>query len=94
MTNARRLLTTLADEGVEVVFANAGTTEIPYVANLDAEPRLRPVLCLAEGVATVLTMAVALVLALVVPGAGLWPLLLLFLTPLVARVLPGDRRSP
>lgn len=36
--------------GVEVCFANPGTTELPFVRAMDAEPRLRPVLCLFEGV--------------------------------------------
>lgn len=51
-TGAAELLAVLADEGVRALFANAGTTEIHYLAALDAEPRLRPVLCLFEGVAT------------------------------------------
>ena len=33
-------------------FANPGTTEMPLVAALDAEPRMRAVLGLFEGVCT------------------------------------------
>lgn len=43
---------TLVDAGVEVCFANPGTSEIHLVAALDAETSLRPVLCLHEGIAT------------------------------------------
>lgn len=55
MTNrngADALLTTLADCGISVCFANPGTSEMHLVAALDREPRIRPVLCLFEGVAT------------------------------------------
>ncbi len=48
---------------------------------------------LTQGALTVGTMALALVLALVVPGVGLWSLLLLFLTPVAGRVLSRGRRS-
>jgi acetolactate synthase-1/2/3 large subunit len=37
---------------VEVCFANPGTSEMHLVTALDREPRIRPVLCLFEGVAT------------------------------------------
>ncbi|HEY7871441.1 MAG TPA: acetolactate synthase large subunit [Rudaea sp.] len=49
---AQALLKTLADAGVDVCFANPGTSEMHFVAALDGEPRLRAVLCLFEGVAT------------------------------------------
>lgn len=49
---ARALAQTLADCGVEVCFANPGTSELHFVAALDAVPGIRPVLCLFEGVAT------------------------------------------
>lgn len=52
MNGAEALLKTLADNGVEVCFANPGTSEMQMVAALDREPRVRPVLCLFEGVAT------------------------------------------
>ena len=38
--------------GVEVCFANPGTTEMDLVAALDKAPEIRSVLCLFEGVAT------------------------------------------
>jgi acetolactate synthase I/II/III large subunit len=52
MRGAEALLHTLADSGVEVCFANPGTSEMHFVAALDAVPRMRPVLGLFEGVAT------------------------------------------
>ena len=42
----------MADSGVEICFANPGTSEIHLVAAMGREPRLRGVLCLFEGVAT------------------------------------------
>ena len=52
MNGAQALLRTLADAGVEVCFSNPGTSEMHFVAALDAEPRMRAVLTLFEGVAT------------------------------------------
>lgn len=52
MNGAYSLLTTLVDHGVEVCFANPGTSEMHFVAALDAVPRMRGVLTLFEGVAT------------------------------------------
>ncbi len=52
MNGARTLLTTLVDEGVEVCFANPGTSEMHFVAALDDVPEMRSVLALFEGVAT------------------------------------------
>ena len=49
---AQALIKTLADAGIEVCFANPGTSEMHFVAALDSEPRLRAVLALFEGVAT------------------------------------------
>ncbi|MDZ7784676.1 MAG: acetolactate synthase large subunit [Halioglobus sp.] len=49
---AQALMKTLADAGVEVCFSNPGTSEMHFVAALDAEPRMRAVLALFEGVAT------------------------------------------
>jgi acetolactate synthase I/II/III large subunit len=51
-TGAEALVTTLADCGVSVCFANPGTSEMHLVQALDREPRIRSVLCLFEGVAT------------------------------------------
>ncbi len=52
MNGARDLLATLVDNGVEVCFANPGTSEMHFVAALDDVPEMRGVLCLFEGVAT------------------------------------------
>ena len=52
METAVRLLETFADAGVEVCFANPGTSEMHLVAALDRTPRIRPVLGLFEGVVT------------------------------------------
>src|SRR5690625_3228313 len=49
---AQALLTTLVDCGVQVCFANPGTSEMHFVAALDAVPQMHGVLCLFEGVAT------------------------------------------
>jgi acetolactate synthase-1/2/3 large subunit len=52
MNGARALLSTLVDSGVDVCFANPGTSEMHFVAALDDVPAMRGVLCLFEGVAT------------------------------------------
>lgn len=52
MNGAEALLATIAEAGVEVCFANPGTSEMQFVAAIDREPRMRGVLCLFEGVAT------------------------------------------
>jgi acetolactate synthase-1/2/3 large subunit len=52
MNGAEATLKTLADCGVDACFANPGTSEMQMVAAFDREPRVRPVLCLFEGVAT------------------------------------------
>ncbi|MGW5052398.1 acetolactate synthase large subunit [Actinokineospora sp. NPDC004072] len=52
MNGAQSLIHTLVDSGVEVCFANPGTSEMHFVAALDAVPRMRGVLALAEGVVT------------------------------------------
>ena len=52
MNGADALISTLVDNGVSACFANPGTSEMQFVAALDREPRMRPVLCLFEGVAT------------------------------------------
>jgi len=49
---AQALLHTLVDGGVDVCFANPGTSEMHFVAALDDVPAMRPVLTLFEGVAT------------------------------------------
>ena len=52
MNGAESLVATLAASGIEVCFANPGTSEMHFVAALDREPRSARVLCLFEGVAT------------------------------------------
>lgn len=52
MNGAEALLRTLVAGGVELCFANPGTSEIEMVAQLDRVPELRTVLGLFEGVCT------------------------------------------
>ncbi|GFK94384.1 Putative acetolactate synthase large subunit IlvX [Fundidesulfovibrio magnetotacticus] len=49
---AESLVATLVGSGVEVCFANPGTSEMHFVRALDRIEGMRPVLCLFEGVAT------------------------------------------
>src|SRR5208283_5579012 len=52
MNGAQSLAQTLVNCGVEICFANPGTSEMHFVAALDSAPAMRPVLALFEGVAT------------------------------------------
>jgi acetolactate synthase-1/2/3 large subunit len=52
LNGARGLVRTLIASGVEVCFTNPGTSEIHFVAALDAEPEMRAILGLFEGVVT------------------------------------------
>ncbi|MFC5926882.1 acetolactate synthase large subunit [Micromonospora vulcania] len=52
MNGAESLMRTLVDGGVEVIFANPGTTETHMVGAMGAVPQLRGVLTVFEGVAT------------------------------------------
>ena len=52
MNGAQSLVQTLVNCGIEVCLANPGTSEMHFVAALDALPGIRSVLCLFEGVAT------------------------------------------
>ncbi len=52
MIGAQALITTMVSNGVRVCFANPGTSEMHFVAALDAVPEMRGVLTLFEGVAT------------------------------------------
>jgi acetolactate synthase-1/2/3 large subunit len=52
MNGARALIQTLVEAGVNVCFANPGTSEMHFVAALDDVPQMRGVLTLFEGVAT------------------------------------------
>jgi acetolactate synthase-1/2/3 large subunit len=52
MNGAQALIRTLVDGGVDVCFANPGTSEMHFVAALDAVPEMRGVLALFEGVVT------------------------------------------
>ena len=52
MNGAESLVRTLVAGGVNVCFANPGTSEMHFIAALDDEPRMRAVLGLFEGVVT------------------------------------------
>lgn len=52
VTGAQALVSTLVDSGVDVCFANPGTSEMHFVAALDTNPGMRCVLGLFEGVVT------------------------------------------
>ena len=52
MNGAESLLRSLVANGVDVCFANPGTSEMHFVAALDDVPGMRPVLVLQENVAT------------------------------------------
>ncbi|MDQ1373026.1 MAG: acetolactate synthase large subunit, partial [Actinomycetota bacterium] len=52
MNGAQALIRTLVASGVDVSFTNPGTSEMHFVAALDAVPEMRAVLALFEGVAT------------------------------------------
>lgn len=49
---AESLVATLVESGVDVCFANPGTSEMHFVSALDRIAGMRPVLCLFEGVVT------------------------------------------
>ena len=51
-TGAQVVIDRLVAGGVDVCFANPGTSEMHFVAALDSAPQMRAVLCLFEGVAT------------------------------------------
>ena len=52
MNGAQSLLATLTRNGIDVCFANPGTSEMHFVAALDTVPQMRGVLTLFEGIAT------------------------------------------
>src|SRR5262245_35222385 len=52
MNGAEALVATAVRAGIEVCFANPGTTELPLVVALDSLADLRSILCLHENVAT------------------------------------------
>jgi len=52
MNGAQLLVETAKKSGIEVCFANPGTTELPIVLALDSEPGMRAILGLFEGVCT------------------------------------------
>src|ERR1043165_9330350 len=52
MNGAQALLRTLVDAGVRVCFGNPGTSEMHFVAALDAVPEMRGILGLFEGAVT------------------------------------------
>ena len=49
MNGAESLVKTLLASGVDVCFANPGTSEMHFVAALDDHPQMRCILCLFEG---------------------------------------------
>ena len=49
MNGAESLVKTMLNSGVDVCFANPGTSEMHFVAALDAHPEMRCILCLFEG---------------------------------------------
>jgi acetolactate synthase-1/2/3 large subunit len=51
MNGAESLVTTLVDQGVDICFANPGTSEMHFLSALD-NPQMKSVLCLFEGVCT------------------------------------------
>ena len=52
MNGADALLKTLVDSGIELCFANPGTSEMQLVTAIGHTDAVRPVLCLFEGVAS------------------------------------------
>ena len=52
MNASDALIKTLVKNGLEVIFANPGTSEMHLVASIDNNPEIRPVLGLFEGVVT------------------------------------------
>ena len=52
MNGAQSLVSTLVGQGVDICFANPGTSEMHFLAALGENPQMRSVLCLFEGVAT------------------------------------------
>ena len=52
MNGAEALLNTLVEAGIEVCFANPGTSEMHLVAAIGRSDAVRPILCLFEGVVT------------------------------------------
>jgi acetolactate synthase I/II/III large subunit len=77
MNGADTLVRTLLASGVNVCFANPGTSEMHFVAALDSHPEMRCILCLFEGGATGaadgyfrMTGEVAVTLLHLAPGLG------------------------
>ncbi|MFQ5416621.1 MAG: acetolactate synthase large subunit [Myxococcota bacterium] len=52
MNGAEALMQTARDAGIDICFANPGTTEMPLVAAMDRVPGIRAILGLFEGVCT------------------------------------------
>lgn len=52
MNGAESLVATLVDEGVDICFANPGTSEMHFLAALGNNAKMKSVLCLFEGVCT------------------------------------------
>src|SRR5512143_1322382 len=52
MNGAEALIETALRAGIDICFANPGTTELPLTVAMDAIPGVHAVLCLFEGVCT------------------------------------------
>ncbi|WP_204318670.1 acetolactate synthase large subunit [Pseudooceanicola aestuarii] len=52
MNGADKVVEALADEGIDLCLTNPGTSEMHFLAALDARPDIRPVLALQENIAT------------------------------------------
>ncbi len=52
MNGAESLVETLVESGVDICFANPGTSEMHFLAALGGNPKMKSVLCLFEGVCT------------------------------------------
>ena len=52
MNGAEALLKTLVNSGIEICFANPGTSEMHLVSAIGRSDEVRPILCLFEGVVT------------------------------------------
>src|ERR1700749_4538516 len=52
MNGAESLVSTLVEHGVDICFANPGTSEMHFLAALGGNEKMRSVLCLFEGVCT------------------------------------------
>ena len=52
LSGAQALLKSLINSGIEVIFANPGTSEMHLVSAIGIDKQMRAILCLFEGVVT------------------------------------------